>query len=525
MVESPYNKGDTVSLNQEYEILKLISETERYWLYEALQTDILKKVKVIVYNDESFTSSIEVEIEWKSDAEIIQKQSEFLEEKVDFVESGVKMDGGKLQYIIVFSSVDVDVEAKPTTGPTTIPSSGLPTGTAPIIAEKPQGMKVAKEKVAAPQRTFLTTIDDLEAAAPDRPIPEKAKEKTVEEALAESEPEGMDIAPADEEIVEEIKEMLEEDEEAVEIEEIKDVPAHPNEKEHAPPSPPPTTAGKGLGSVRRKQKKESTFKESVPEKIEEIATEATIEPISDEKPAELAKERSVIVEEDEEKDYVKFIVMDYFDRMNPSNYYLLKIKISDIKKAASAKMVNPITGERKVSERDELEATLSDPMVIVRPSVLGCSVMPGQIETNFDDEEDELTFYVTPGVKGKVIGSIDFINEDEIIHSTKFESKVVDPNYARVVAFYGILTSFAPKILGLLGLNLGLEQTFDTLWGVSSSVFGSMTLAGLIALAGIVPVVILSLVVRWKLKPSEGKLKFNLTNFRLKDFKVKKTKA
>ena len=160
-----------------------------------------------------------------------------------------------------------------------------------------------------------------------------------------------------------------------------------------------------------------------------------------------------------------------------------------------------------------------------RPSVLGCSVMPGQIETNFDDEEDELTFYVTPGVKGKVIGSIDFINEDEIIHSTKFESKVVDPNYARVVAFYGILASFAPKILGLLGLNLGLEQTFDTLWGVSSGVFGSMTLAGLIALAGIVPVIILSLVVRWKLKPSEGKLKFNLTNFRLKDLKVKKTEA
>ena len=217
--------------------------------------------------------------------------------------------------------------------------------------------------------------------------------------------------------------------------------------------------------------------------------------------------------------------MDYFDRMNPSNYYPLKLKISDIKKATSAKMINPITGERKVSERDELEATLSDPMVIVRPSVLGCSVMPGQIETNFDDEDDELTFYVTPGVKGKVIGSIDFINEDEVIHSTKFESKVVDPNYARVVAFYGILTSFAPKILGLLGLNLGLEQTFDTLWGVSSNVFGSMTLAGLIALGGIVPVVILSLIVRWKLKPSEGKLKFNLTNFRLKDFKVKKSKA
>ncbi|MHA1245688.1 MAG: hypothetical protein ACTSP7_14130, partial [Candidatus Heimdallarchaeota archaeon] len=471
---------------------KLISETEKYWLYEALQTDILKKVKVIVYNEESFTSSIEVEMEWKSDAEIIQKQSEFLEEKVDFVESGVKMDGGKLQYIIVFSSVEVEVEAKPTTTPT------------PAITETSEEIKVEGKSTAAPQKTFLAVIDDLdEATPPEKPVPGKPKpveEKqiTVEDALKDSEAEpeeALEEELAEEDIFEEIKDIIEDDKESVESDEIDAAPSHPNEKERAPP---PTTAGPGLGSVKRKQKKESTFKESIPKKIEEIATEATIEPISDEKPAELAKERLVIVEEDEEKDYVKFIVMDYFDRMNPSNYYPLKIKISDIKKAASAKMVNPITGERKVSERDELEATLSDPMVIVRPSVLGCSVMPGQIETNFDDEEDELTFYVTPGVKGKVIGSIDFINEDEIIHSTKFESKVVDPNYARVVAFYGILTSFAPKILGLLGLNLGLEQTFDSLWGVSSSIFGSMTLAGLIALAGIVPVVILSLVVRCK---------------------------
>ncbi len=515
MVESPYNKGDTVSLNQEYEILKLISETEKYWLYEAIQSDVLKKVKLIVYNEENFTSSIEVEMEWKSDAEIIQKQSEFLEEKVDFVESGVKMDGGKLQYVIVFSSVEVDAEEKPTTAPT------------PAITETPEEIKVERESTGRPQKTFLAVIDDLDEAAPDKQVPEK--EITVEDALAESKDEGIEEESAkEEEIFDEIKEMLDEDEESVEVEEIKDVPAHPNEKATASSSPLPVApSSPKSGKMKRKAIDDnSDKKESLPEKMEEQPITSTIAPVKDEKLDELKEEpERIVVDVDEEKDYIKFIAMDYFDRMNPNNYYPLKIKISDVKKAASAKMVNPITGERKVTERDELETTLSDPIVIVRPSVLGCSVMPGQIETNFDDEEDELTFYVTPGVKGKVIGSIDFINEDEIIHSTKFESKVVDPNYARVVAFYGILASFAPKILGLLGLNLGLEQTFDTLWGVSSGVFGSMTLAGLIALAGIVPVIILSLVVRWKLKPSEGKLKFNLTNFRLKDLKVKKTEA
>lgn len=524
MVESPYNKGDTVSLNQDYEILKLISETEKYWLFDAIQTDILKKVKVLVYNEENFSSSIDVEMEWKSDVEIIQKQSEFLDEKVVFVESGVKMDGGKLQYVIVFSSTEK------------LPGSA-PTST-PVITEKPTDIKVGGMGLARPQpqRTFLADIDDLDQtdtkkqAPTETPVVSKDTEITVEEDLKATDDEPEDTIEdrleevVEEDIVGEIKEIIDDDKDSIMPDEIADAPAHPNEKEMAPASPRPPTSGPSAAFGRKKDKKESAFKESVPEKIEETtASVSAIEPIHDERTDGLEKAKEVIVEE--EKDYIKFIAMDYFDRMNPSNYYPLKIKISDVKKAASAKMINPITGERKVTERDEIETTLIDPIVIVRPIMLGCSVMPEEIETNFDDEEDDLTFYVTPGVKGKVIGSIDFINEGETIHSTKFEAKVVDPNYARVVAFYGILTSFAPKIISLLGLNIGLDQTMGTLWGVTSGAFQNLSLAGLIALGGIVPVAIISLVVRWKLKPSEGKLKFNLTNFRLKDLKVKKTKA
>jgi len=510
MMEAPYKKGDTVSLNQEYEIAKLLSETEKYWLFEAIQSAALKKVKVIVYNNDSFSSSIDVEMEWKSDAEIIEKQSEFLGEPVKFIESGVKMDGGKLQYVIIFSSVKE------------IPQP------APVVTEKVEEVQVEGDALASPKKTILSVIDDLEEADPANDVTAEEPVTTVADALKESEEEFA------EELLETADEM-EVPEEIIEDDEFKEAPSHPNEEEIKPAGAAPKTASvPSVGFTKRKQKKESAAKEAVPEMLEEQPATSDA-PLRDEMPTELEKEilderkdeaeRAFEIEDEEEKDYVKHIVMDYFDRMNPSNYYPLKLKISDIKKAVSAKMVNPITGERKISERDELEATLRDPIVIVRPSILGCSVMPGEIETNFDDEEDELTFYVTPGVKGKVIGSIDFINENEIIHKTTFKAKVVDPNYARVVAFYGILASFTPKIIGFLGLDLGLEDTLETLWGVTSTVFSGMSIAGLIALGGIVPVIILSLVVRWKLKPSEGKLKFNLTDFRLKDLKMKKTKA
>ena len=527
MMEAPYKKGDTVSLNQEYEIAKLLSETEKYWLFEAIQSATLKKVKVIVYNNDSFSSSIDVEMEWKSDAEIIEKQSEFLGEPVKFIESGVKMDGGKLQYVIIFSSV-----------------KEIPQPT-PVVTEKVEEVQVEGDALASPKKTILSVIDDLEEADPANDVTAEEPVTTVADALKESEVKHKDFTVEegeeevdDDDFAEELLETADEmdvPEEIIEAEEFIEAPIHPNEVEMKPAGVAPKTASTpSVGFAKRKQKKESAAKEAVPEMLEEQPATSDA-PLRDEMPTELEKEilderkdeaeRTIEIEDEEEKDYVKHIVMDYFDRMNPSNYYPLKLKISDIKKAVSAKMVNPITGERKISERDELEATLRDPIVIVRPSILGCSVMPGEIETNFDDEEDELTFYVTPGVKGKVIGSIDFINENEIIHKTTFKAKVVDPNYARVVAFYGILASFTPKIIGFLGLNLGLEDTLETLWGVTSTVFSGMSIAGLIALGGIVPVVILSLAVRWKLKPSEGKLKFNLTNFRLKDLKMKKTKA
>ncbi|NHJ86337.1 MAG: hypothetical protein FK734_12810 [Asgard group archaeon] len=228
-------------------------------------------------------------------------------------------------------------------------------------------------------------------------------------------------------------------------------------------------------------------------------------------------------EESDEKDYLKHISMNYFDRMNPQNYYPYIINISDIKQEKIITIQNPITGERQTQQRSQLSTKLDNPIVKIRPTIPGCNVVPNEIETDFDKVEDEVTFYVTPVVKGKIVGQIQFINEGNIIHTTEFTAKVVDPRYARAVAYYGILTSFIPKIISLLGIDFGLNLTLNDIWSVSVDYFGNMSIASLIAIGGIIPVVVISILVRQKLKPKSCKIHYKISDFKFKNLKRQKT--
>jgi len=134
-----------------------------------------------------------------------------------------------------------------------------------------------------------------------------------------------------------------------------------------------------------------------------------------------------------------------------------------------------------------------------------------------------VTFYVTPFVKGEIIGQISFISEGKVFHTTKFDAKVVDPNYARVVAFLGILASFVPKILILLGMDLGLDKTVDILTASSIAVIGGMNIASIIAIGGIIPVIIASVLIRKRLKPKSTRVQYRLADFRLKGLKLPTT--
>ncbi|MHA1531010.1 MAG: hypothetical protein ACTSR6_03335 [Candidatus Heimdallarchaeota archaeon] len=463
----PYNDGDLVTLSHKYEILSCHSQTETYWIFDAVNSETKQKVVIKIFITEGFASVDETRNAWISEIEKLQTQAEYQGLPIDYVESEEKSGMGLVQFIIVFSYIKEDEET----------------------------LEIASESIEAPG--------------------------------------GIEIeGKADEAAFKETEEFVED--EKVKAKRIEDPPVEELEIESAPHTPTvvPTTASPRLGRRERASKRKAAPKTSVVEEFaEEMVEEADEEAVEElmEEPEygrqaiEIADDSMELEDEDYESEYLKQISMEYFDRMNPQNYYPMTISISDIIEAKKDAIVNPITGERKVQKQTEIEATLKDPIVTIRPTIPGCSVVPSVIDTDFSFTRDEVTFYITPGVKGEILGNIEFLNEGKVIYSYDFEAKVVDPRFARVIAFYGILTSFIPKIITLLGVDLWLGTTLNELWGVAENTVGNMSIASLIAIGGILPVLAISIMVSQRLKPKSSKIQYKLNDFRLKGLKLKKT--
>ncbi|TET30669.1 MAG: hypothetical protein E3J70_04040 [Candidatus Heimdallarchaeota archaeon] len=435
----PYTNGDLVKLQHGYEILSCHSQTETYWIFDAVNSETKKKVVIKVFINEGFTSIEETRTAWISEIENLQTQAEYQGLPINYIESEEKSGLGKTQFIIVFSYVK-DEE------------------TPEISPERIESAKDKEIEGKADEMVLKKTDDFVEAVEAEAELAEEPAVASPKPSRRESVP----LKKAKQKIAE-----IEEFEEAEELEELMEEPEY---------------GGQAI----------------------EIADD------------------SMELEEDYESEYLKQISMEYFDRMNPQNYYPMTISISDIIEAKKAAVVNPITGERKVQKQTEIQATLKDPIVTIRPTIPGCSVVPSVIDTDFSFTKDTVTFYITPGVKGEILGNIEFLNEGKVIYSYDFEAKVVDPRYARVVAFYGILTSFLPKIITLLGVDLWLGTTLNDLWGVAENTVGNMSIASLIAIGGIIPVLLLSFGVSQRLKPKSSKIQYKLSDFRLKGLKLKK---
>ncbi|NPE08212.1 MAG: hypothetical protein GNW80_08020 [Asgard group archaeon] len=464
----PYINGDLIKLQHEYEVLSCHSQTDTYWIFDAVNSATKKKVVVKVFYNDGFSSIVEARNTWISEIENLQTKAEYQGLPIDYIESGEKSELGKTQFIIVFSYIKEEDDEKET-------------------------LKVASESIEAPR--------DIEIEGKAEEVAFKEADDFVEDEKAKAE------------LIEEPA-----------VEELEIDSALP-----APTIAPPTTAPR-LGGRERLSKRKAAQKtavieefavEAIEETVEETDEELMEEPDYGSQAIEIADDSMELEDEDYESEYLKQISMEYFDRMNPQNYYPMTISISDIIEAKKAAVVNPITGERKIQKQTEIQATLKDPIVTIRPTIPGCSVVPSTIDTDFSYTKDEVTFYITPGVKGEILGKIEFLNEGKAIYSYDFEAKVVDPRYARLIAFYGILTSFVPKIITLLGVDLWLGKTLFDLWGTSVDTIGNMNIASLIAIGGILPVLVVSMLVRQRLKPKSSRVHYKLTDFRLKNLKVK----
>lgn len=436
MVSCPFNKGDSITLQQQYVIVSLLEETQRYWLLEGTQIPTQMTVMIKIYINNKFSSITEAEKAWKKEISILQSKAGITDLPIQYIESGSIMIADEKLFFIVLNYIEGSEQ----------------------LAEPSEGQEMDFEDEEALSETY--SIDGKEFTI-------KAEELEKQKTLPTT---------------------------SSTIEKKDEIKRKPSVSGAAAPSPKPKRS--------KRKEEETTPRVSEVKKIPE-------EP----------KGISFV----DEKDYLKHISMEYFDRMNPQNYYPLTLDISDIVQDDIAPIVNPITGERKIQTQSQLDVKLKNPIVTIRPILPGCNVVPQEIETDFNKTADKVTFYVTPFVKGEIIGQISFISEGKVFHTTKFDAKVVDPNYAKVVAFFGILASFVPKILSLLGMDLGLDATINLLASSSIAVIGGMNIASLIAIGGIIPVIIASVLISKRLKPKSTRVQYRLADFRLKDLKLPTT--
>ncbi|MHA1647561.1 MAG: hypothetical protein ACTSVL_08315, partial [Promethearchaeota archaeon] len=222
------------------------------------------------------------------------------------------------------------------------------------------------------------------------------------------------------------------------------------------------------------------------------------------------------IEEEKLQTYHKNLAIDYFCVMNPDKYYPLVVNISDYIQKIKADQENLFTGERKTQKKDEMEVELLSSIISVKPIFPGCSVTPDEIQTDFQDLEDEIIFYITPLVNDDLDDCrIEFVNsENEVVHSVQTPCKVKDPRYARTVALYGTLASVIPKIFLFFGIDIGANESVDQILPWLQSLMGSLSISNFIGIFGILIALIISLIVYLTRKPKSIVKQFKLADIR-----------
>ena len=207
--------------------------------------------------------------------------------------------------------------------------------------------------------------------------------------------------------------------------------------------------------------------------------------------------------------YDKNISVDYFDVMNPENYYPIVVDIADIEQVWKPVEENIITGERKVRVKEKF--VFQTDTVTVQPVFPGCTVAPAELDADLTKPKELLTFYVTPLVRGAIKGELHFLAKGKLVHVTEMPAEVKDPRLARYIFLYGLLASMIPKISELLNINL--ETMLNSLIG--TSLILGMNLSTFVAVAGTGVAIIIGLIYFVTHKPKNAKMQLHLTDFRM----------
>ncbi|MEX2684493.1 MAG: hypothetical protein Q6373_023180 [Candidatus Sigynarchaeota archaeon] len=207
--------------------------------------------------------------------------------------------------------------------------------------------------------------------------------------------------------------------------------------------------------------------------------------------------------------YDKSISVDYFNVMNPENYYPIVVDIADIEQAWKPVEENILTGERKIQVKEKV--VFETDTVIVRPVFPGCTVAPLEREADLTKPKELLTFYATPLVRGAIKGELHFLAKGKLVHVTELPAEVKDPRLARYIFLYGLLASLIPKISELLNINL--ETMLNNLIG--TTLILGMNLSTFVAVTGTGIAMLVGLIYFATHKPKNAKMQLHLTDFRM----------
>ncbi|MFX0195142.1 MAG: hypothetical protein ACFFCW_03380 [Candidatus Hodarchaeota archaeon] len=207
--------------------------------------------------------------------------------------------------------------------------------------------------------------------------------------------------------------------------------AAPSPPLSAPPAPPPSTKDDKSGSITPLQS------EMVSEPLLRKKTMKESQPILHEK--EVTPDALITRE----------TAVSYYDRMNPSQNFPLRVMISKkLKELESMKEITHVKGKLEV-EREEKEL----PIVRVVPIFPGCIVTPQESSVNIE-EDQTVFFYLTPLVLGHIDGKVEFWYHGHKIAVSDTPTTVKKQTVAKICAAAGMVMGVIPSILDFFGFDL-----------------------------------------------------------------------
>ena len=161
----------------------------------------------------------------------------------------------------------------------------------------------------------------------------------------------------------------------------------------------------------------------------------------------------------------RYLLIDYFDQMNPYQVYPVSILIAKHELTKNGRKQDLLTGESRSEVIGEMTLAGEAPLEI-EVNYPGCLVTPLKQSVSSQEDKVKVVFFVTPLAKGKLKGMIKISQENTLIFSMEIKYKVTDQRIAKIISLLGLLVAAVPSLTKFLTGNDPNEQLKTLLPGI-----------------------------------------------------------